>query len=155
MRYLEYEDLKKKYLKAQEIYDSILSEKEQIFQRTQPKSTMGEYEREHDKLYSVGGKGGNKVNQIEEYVILLDQNQVNERLAEAKSILDDRERLMLQKERDLRRSKNIDDELYTMRYLDRMRISTISRLLCYSESQIYRRLKTIRAKVKDARKCEI
>lgn len=148
MIYLEYEDYLFKYKEAQKAYDSILTEKESLFQRTQPKSTMGEYEREFDKSISVGGVGGPRVNLIEEYVIEVEEKQINERLAEAKSILDDRAALLRQKEQELRKSKRIDDELYILRYLENKRIKDIAGILNYSEPQIYRRLKHIRQKIK-------
>ena len=148
MIYLEYEDYLFKYKEAQRVYESILTEKESLFQRTQPKSTMGEYEREFDKEISVGGVGGSRVNQIEEYVIEIEEKQINERLAEAKSILDDRAALLSQKEQELRKSKRIDDELYILRYLENKRIKEIARIVNYSEPQIYRRLKYIRQKIK-------
>ena len=148
MIYLEYEDYLFKYKEAQKAYESILTEKESLFQRTQPKSTMGEYEREFDKSFSVGGVGGSKVNLIEEYVIEVEEKHINERLEAARSILDDRAALLSQKEQELRKSKRIDDELYILRYLENKRIKDIARMLNYSEPQIYRRLKHIRQKIK-------
>lgn len=148
MIYLEYEDYLCKYKEAQKAYESILTEKESLFQRTQPKSTMGEYEREFDKSISVGGVGGSRVNLIEEYVIEVEEKHINERLEAAKSILDDRAALLSQKEQELRKSKRIDDELYILRYLENKRIKDIARMLNYSEPQIYRRLKHIRQKIK-------
>ena len=121
---------------------------------TQPKSTMGEYEREFDKRISVGGKGGSKTNQIEEYVIRAEEEKIAQRLDEAKRILEDRLLLLKNKEEDLRKSKNNDDVLYTMRYIDHMRVRDISRKTHYSKSQIYRRLDYIRGKMKDATKWE-
>jgi hypothetical protein len=152
MIYLEYERFRVKYADAQRMVDEILEEKEKLFQRTQPKSTMGEYEREFDKAIRVGGSGGTKVNQVEEYVIELEERQINERLTEAKAILEDRAALLQQKEQELRASKHIDDELYCLRYLDRMRVRKISQMMNYSEPQIYRRLKIIRDKINDDRK---
>jgi len=152
MLYVDYERFKRKYLDAQRAYDSILTEKEALFQKTQPNSTMGEYEREFDKSICVGAVGGSRINQIEEYVIAIEDKQINERLAEAKSILDDRAALLNQKERELRKSKIIDDELYILRYLENKRTKEISRILNYSEPQIYRKLKIIRQKIKDDRK---
>ena len=148
MIYLEYEEYFIKYKAAQRAYESILTEKESLFQRTQPKSTMGEYEREFDKEISVGGVGGSRVNLIEEYVIEVEEKHINERLEAARSILDDRAALLSQKEQELRKSKRIDDELYILRYLEHKRIKDIARMLNYSEPQIYRRLKYIRQKIK-------
>lgn len=152
MVYLEYERYLRKYKESQRAVDAILTEKEKLFQLTQPKSIMGEYEREFDKRISVGGSGGAKVNQIEEYVIKVDELGLNEKLREAKGILSDRLLLLRQKEKELRESKNIDDELYVMRYIEQKRVRYIAKHLSYSEPQIYRRLRHIRDKIKDDRK---
>lgn len=152
MLYLEYERLRSKYATAREVYDSILAEKEAVFQLTQPRSTMGEYEREHDKSIKVGSGGGQRVNQIEQYVITIEQKRINERLAEAKSILNDRLELLQQMEMQLRKDKRIDNQLYVMRFIDRMKVKRISAITRYSEPQIYRRLRSIKEKIKDDKK---
>ena len=152
MLYLEYERIKDKYVQVQRLYDSILSEKEEIFQRTQPKSTMGEYEREFDKHIKVGSGGGSKDSLMEQYVITIEQKRVNERLEEAKSILTDRMTLLKQVEHQLRRDKRTDNQLYVMRYIDRMKIKQISAITNYSEPHIYRRLRIIKDTIKDDKK---
>ena len=152
MVYLEYERLKRKFKDSQEICDSIISEKEVLFQKTQPKSPMGEYEREFDKAVSVGSSGGIRINQIEEYVIALEQKQINERLSEAKAILEERKSLLMQKEDELRHSKSIYDIIYVCRVLEGMKVKEIKRITHYSEPQIYRILKNIRGKIEHDRK---
>ena len=152
MIYPEYDQIKRKYHASQKAVERILTEKEKLFQMTQPKSTMGEYERESDKSISVGGKGGDKINQIEQYVIKLEESEINERLAEAKGILEEWRSLLGDKEQELRQSKNIDDELYCMRFIDHMRVRDIARKLHYSQPQIYRRIKSIRENLQHEKK---
>ena len=148
MIYIEYAHIKKKCRDAEIMLEKILSEKDELFQRTQPKSLMGEYEREHDKRITVASKGGTKVNQIEQYVVESEERGINERLCEAKSIVEDWRAVLMVKEQDLRHSKNIDDELYVMRFLDHKRVREIARATHYSKSQIYKRLHLISEKVK-------
>lgn len=152
MVYLDYDSIKRKYHRQQRIVEEILTEKEKLFQMTQPKSTMGEYEREFDKTISVGGKGGTKNNQIEEYVIKLEESGIKKRLKEAKEILEEWRSLLDDKEQELRKSKNLDDEIYTMRFIDHMRVRDIARKLHYSKQQIYRRIEKIRESLKDETK---
>lgn len=140
----DYHYTKLKHHASQKQLEKILTEKEKLFQMTQPKSTMGEYEREFDKSISVSGKGGDQVNKIEQYVIKLEESQIDERLTEAKKILEEWGSLLDDKEQRLRQSKNIDDELYVMRFIDHMRVRDIARKTHYSKQQVYRRLKRIR-----------
>ena len=148
MVYLEYDQIRKKYKQAERSLAKILSEKDALFQKTQPKSTMGEYEREHDKHITVASKGGEKVSAIETYVIELEEQGINERLSEAKNILEEWREILMTKEQDLRRSEHIDDELYVMRFLEHKRVREIARATHYSKSQVYKRLQMISEKIK-------
>lgn len=144
MVYLEYEDFKSKYLETQKKYDAILREKEDLFQRTQPKSAnMTE-----DRV-----SGGSASNAFEQYVIAKDKKQIDERLAEARGILEDREKLLSMKLVELRQSNLIEDKIYRMRFVDRLRVWKIARLVNYSEMQVYRILSSIQENIKDVRKC--
>lgn len=148
MLYLEYAQIKQKCRQAERSMEKILTEKDKLFQKTQPKSTMGEYEREFDKHITVASKGGEKVSAIEEYVIAIEEQGINRRLSEAKKICDEWRGILMIKEHDLRASKNIDDELYCMRFLDHKRVREIARATHYSKSQVYKRLQTISEKIK-------
>lgn len=143
MLYLQYEDYKNKYHDIQQAYDDILCEKEELFARTQPQSVNFERERI---------SGGTATNKFEDYVIAKDKKLIDERLTAIKSILDDRERLLTQKEKELRQSANLFDKVYYMRFLDRMRIYKIANACHYSEAQIYRVLHEINESLKRDRK---
>lgn len=110
----------------------ILDEKELIFQRTQPKAMKND----GDKV-----KGGQTGNPLEDYAIEIEERRINERLEEAKSLLNDRELLMRKKELELRFSTNIYDKIFCMRVLDNMDIKDISEKIAYSESHTYRMVK--------------
>lgn len=134
MVYLDYEAFKAKYLETQRSFDAILQEKEELFARTQPNAVRFDKERV---------SGGKIPNPFEDYMIAKEKKQIDQRLAEAKSILDDRERLLRLKEAELRASKAVIDRVYVLRYIERMRVYKIMRKLNYSERQIYRMLETI------------
>lgn len=135
MIYVIYEQYKNKYYEAQQRYNEILNEKEVIFAITQPKATNYEKERV---------SGGTPLNTFDEYLILKDKQQIDQRLYEVKSILEDRSRLLKLKEQELKASTNIQDKIYTYRYINKMKIHKICRLVGYSEAQVYRILKTIK-----------
>lgn len=136
--YIVYEDFKNKYLDTQKKYDEILKEKEELFQRTQPKAIN--YEKE--KIST-----GHRYNAFDEYLTAKERAKIDERLAEIKSILNDRERLLYLKGQELKGSKNHVDQIYKMRYIDCSNIRKIARTSCYSESQVYRILEKIRKKI--------
>ena len=135
MLYKEYWEYKTKYYDAQKKYDEVLSEKERLFARTQPKATQ------YDKEVVTGGSPSNT---FDEYVIAKEKKQIDERLAEAKSILDDRERLLKLKEEELRHSKDWHDIIYVYYYIEKLSIRKIEKRIPFSKSDIYRKLETIK-----------
>lgn len=139
MVYLEYEKFKKKYIEIQNKYNDILTEKENLFTRTQPNAIR------YDKLQVQGGVYGNG---FDEYLIEKEQEKIDERLSEVRQLLEDRERLLKLKENELRASKDRYDIIYCMRYMDNKRPYVIARSLDYSESQIYRILDKIQKNIR-------
>lgn len=138
MLYIEYHEYKTKYYKAQEKYDEVLSEKEHLFAKTQPKATQ------YDKEVVSGGSPSNT---FDEYVIAKEKKQIDERLEEAKSILEDRERLLKLKEIELRQSKDWHDKVYVYKYLDNLSANEIKYKMHYCRSNIYEILKKIRKNI--------
>ena len=138
MLYIEYHEYKIKYYKAQEKYDEVLSEKEHLFAKTQPKATQ------YDKEVVSGGSPSNS---FDEYVIAKEKKQIDERLEEAKSILEDRERLLKLKEEELRQSKDWHDKVYVYKYLDNLSANEIKYKMHYCRSNIYEILKKIRKNI--------
>lgn len=133
--YIDYEIYKSRYYETQRALNDILTEKEKIFTRTLPNAI-------HYDNQVVGG--GLPHNNFDEYMAELEENKVNERLAEAKQLLFERQKLLYLKEQELRASKNKVDVVYRMRFLDDIKPSTIATALAYSESQIYRILEQIK-----------
>lgn len=129
MVYEDYESFKRQYHNTQLQYDAILSKKESLFAMTQPHTTN--YEKE---IVS----GGTPKNSFDTYLIKKEEQQIDEKLAEIKSILEDREQLLKLKEQELRASNEIKDKIYRYREIDKLRVYKIARLIGYSERQIYR-----------------
>lgn len=123
------------YLQAQKNVERILDEHEVLLQRVQPKSSLAEHEREHLPSNPTGG--GKKINKAEEYAIQVEERNIRARLKEAKDILLDRKLLLDQKEEELRKSKDIFNRVYTLRWVDGMKVDAIVMETGYSRSQVY------------------
>lgn len=137
--FIDYETYKIKYLEIQTKYNEILIEKENLFTKTQPNAIR------YDRLQVQGGMSGNG---FDEYLIAKEKAHIDERLFEARQLLEDRERLLKLKEKELRSSKDKLDLVYCMRYVDNKRPYAIARSLNYSESQIYRILDKIQKDIR-------
>lgn len=139
MIYEIYEEYKNKYIETQKEYDKILNEKEKLFMITQPSSVK------FDKEVVSGGVVDNT---FEKYLILKEEKKIDQRLEEIKSILEDRERLLKLKENELRASTSVQDKIYRYRYIDKLKVYKIAKLVGYSEPQVYRILKIIENNLK-------
>ena len=140
MLFLEYEDFKNKCLETQKMYDAILAEKEELFQRTQPQAVNAEKEK-------VVGGGGN--NAFDIYIMEKDRKQIDERLAEVKSLLDDRKQLMALKYQELRASKDVKDKVYRLRFIEHKRVYLIAKYVNYSEAHVYRIIDFIQKRINE------
>ena len=143
MIYVEYEDYKSRYYETQKQYNDILNEKEKLFLMTQPK-TM--------KYDSEPVNGGVHKNIFDEYLLLKEQKNIDQRLKEIKAILEDRKKLLDLKEEELRNSTDNRDKIYTFRFLDRMKVHKITRLVNYEQAQVYRIINEIKINIKNDKK---
>lgn len=139
MLYEEYEEYKNRYYEVQRKYNEILNEKEELFAKTQPKAT---------KITGEKTTGGKHINTFDDYLIQKERKNIDQRLEEVKTILEDRERLVKLKEQELRTSNNSHDKIYRCRYIDRLTIEKTARLSNYSRSQVFNILKEIRKHLK-------
>ena len=57
--------------------------------------------------------------------------------------MEDREHLLKIKLEELRASNNVEDKIYLLRFIDRVRVFRIAKMIGYSESQVYRILEKI------------
>ena len=140
MVYLEHRKRYGEYKQACNDLQTILDEWTLAFQRTLPKISYG------DKVQ------GNPVNKIEEYIIEVEEKGLQQRKEKAEQIIDGRVKLLNLAEADLRKSKNIYDLIYTLKWVDGLRPKDVYRKLDlmgmnYSTSQIYEITKRIRAQI--------
>ena len=127
------------YVQAQNNFNRILDEQEILLQKVQPKSSLSEHEREF--LPSNPKGKGSQINKAEEYAIQMEQRAINERLATARQILQDRYILLSQKEEELRKSRDIYNMIYTCKWVDGLKADAIVEQTGYSRSQVYNILK--------------
>lgn len=143
MIYLEYEMYKIKYAESQEQFNMILTEKERLFTKTLPIAIR--YDKDKVQSSPTG-------NMLEDYIIAMDDEQINERLSQLRQLLSDRSMLLQLKENELRQSRDIPDRVYVHRFIDGHGINRIAKDLNYSKSQIYRILGQIRKRCDKMRK---
>ena len=139
MLYLDYEDAKESYKKALGDYEAILAEKEALFRKTQPRAVQFDKEKV---------KGGKPSNPFESYLVQKEKRRIDERLDEAKKILNERLRLLNEAGKALYESRELEDKVYRMRYVERFRVRRIAKNLNYSEAQVFRILKKIQSELK-------
>ncbi len=142
MIYLEYEQYRAKYHEIQKLYNRIIEEQENLFTKTQPNAIR--YDKDNVQ-------GGFPVNNLDEYLIAKEKKQIDKRLKEARQLLDDRERLLNLKEKELRESRDIINTIYVLKYIDGMHPRKIADKLNYSRSQVYRMLNSIQSTIKNTR----
>lgn len=139
MLYIQYIELKKKYIAAQEDYDSIINEKENLFRATQPKGT------DFSKEKVVGGTTSNL---FDNYLIESELKGLDKRLEIARSILEARKVLYQLKEEELKLSKDVYDRVYVYKELYKLQVYKVAGLVGYSEPQIYRILRKIKKNIR-------
>lgn len=140
MKYLKHRKMYLDYLQAQQDVQAILDEDAVLFQLTQPKSSISDKERV---------SGGSVIPKTELYIIRKEEAHINERLAEAHMILHERYDLMHMEEAELRKSKDVYDQVYVAKWIDgykadKMMKALRTRGVYYSRSQIYNIMTRIR-----------
>lgn len=134
--YLEHRKYYISYLDAQKRYEDILNEYDILLQRVQPKNALAEHEREFSNETVLPASGA-KVNKAEEYAIAMEQKQIRKRLEDAKYILQERFDLLDLKEQELRKSRDIYNLIYTLKWVDGLKADAIVERTGYSRSQVY------------------
>lgn len=143
MKYLRHRKMYLDYLQAQDMVQQILDEDTMLFQLTQPKSSISDSERV---------SGGSVIPKAELYIIRKEEAHINERLAEAHMILHERYDLMHLEEADLRKSKDVYDQVYVAKWIDGYKADKMIKVLrtrgvYYSRSQIYNIMARIRQQI--------
>lgn len=144
--YLEHRGYYLSYLEAQKKLEDIINEYEAILAKVQPKSSLAEHEREFSKE-TILPPSGNKINKAEEYAIAMEQRKIKERLSDAKLILQERFNLLDLKEQEIRKSRDIYNRIYTLKWIDGLKADAIIEETGYSRSQVYNILKHLNKQI--------
>ncbi len=137
--YVEYNECKNKYLEIKGLYEKLVEEKERLFLETQPKSTK------YDKLAVDGGKNNNT---FDNYLMKKEKKQLDKQIDELKVLISDRQKILIQKEMDLRQSKDWIDKIYVLKYIECYSVKKIGQIIPYEEAQIYRKINEIKRCIK-------
>lgn len=135
MVYIQYHECKNKYYDAQKDFDEILSEKEGLFAKTQPRAVDTTKE-------TVSG--GTPTNTFDDYLIEMEKKNIDKRLDEARSILDDRLKLYKLKEDELYYSKDRFDVIYKYYFIEKLSMRKIAMKLDIGQTEVFRKIQKIR-----------
>ena len=141
--YLEHRKRYLEFVAAQHTVEQIINEYETIASRIMPKSALAEHEREFS-AETILPPSGARVNKAEEYTIAMQRARIEERLAAAKTILQERAGLLEIKEAELRKSRDIYNLVYLLKWVDGLKADAIVQETGYSRSQVYSILKHLR-----------
>lgn len=136
---MRYKRNRLKYEAALDFHEQLVSQREALFQRTQPQAIQIK----EDKI--MGSGSGNP---LEDYAIR--SQQLDERIKKAAKLVWQRRNLLKRAESDLRASKGTWDRIFVYHYLENRKISWIAMRMGYSERQVYRILQ----KIQDVSKCQ-
>lgn len=138
MIYEEYEAIWNKIHKREEELFKLINKREELFDKTQPKSAN------MDKIM-VDGK--HPSNMMEQYVI--QKEYLNEKINQLNTTLDDLYQVLKRKREELKLSKNIYDRIYYYREIERLSMHKIAGLVNYSREQTYRYYRKIKMTLND------
>lgn len=130
--FVEYERIKTRYAAVQDSFARALMEKERLFTRTLPSAIRYDKDKVQNSVDD---------NPLEDFVISADEKELDEKIKRYRMLLDDWRVLMDVKEQELRRSKEIYNTIYVMRYLDGFSVSRIAKLLHYNRQYIYKKMR--------------
>lgn len=144
-RYTDYENYLSRYEHIQVQFVRVLLEKEKLLTRTLPSAIR--YDK--DKVQNTIDD-----NPLEDYVISVEEKELDVKIARLRRHLDDWRVLMDVKEQELRKSQVLIDRVYVMRYLDGLSVNKICRILHYEKTRIYELLTEIAKNGKKRKKTE-
>ena len=138
MLFQEYVAAKKDRERAEELYKGVLREIEDVFEMTQPKSLPTDI----DRVVSSPGGGP-----FDLYLAEKERRQLDQRLEEAERLMNARDEILREKKEALFRSLEPEDVVFREKYVIGTKPSVIARKTNYSQSQVYRLIQKIHAKI--------
>lgn len=145
MIYIEYEVLVQAQQRTVRAYEAVLEEQERLFEMTQPQGVDYQGDRVQSSPTSTA---------IDRYVEAKEKAGIDRRKAELMEVIGERDELIRLKKNELYASQRLEDRVYRMRILERAKVPEIARKTHYTRSQIYRILRRMSERIKDATKCD-
>lgn len=133
MVYIDYVILQQSYNESLKRLKELLDKKEEVFTRTLPNAIRYDITK---VLHSV-----NTNSALDDYV--MDIEAIEQKIRQARVIVYERKEMLDLKEEELRASKDTNDRIFVMRYLDHRKVTEIARKLNYVQETIYKRLNKI------------
>lgn len=135
MIYKRHIEDKGELIAAMKLYSTILDEKKELFQRTQPSSVTMDHEGRGTRLSGTDA--------VDSYLIQSERKNIDERLKEAREIVDGAKKRLEDDELLLKMSMETIDQVYYMRYVEKRGVPDIASRLSYSQSYVFKTLKQI------------
>lgn len=133
MIFVEYHDLKEKYKLAKKDYEQSLEDKVKLFYETQPGAVQPK-----DIVHHVSSTSDKYVNYCADIEI------IEYEVEKTRNILGVREYQLKLKEKELRESKELNDQLYVMYFIENKKVKHISRKIAYTREYTYDLIKKLK-----------
>lgn len=138
MLYVDYVILKQSYDESLRRLKELLDKKEEAFTRTLPNAIRYDLQK---VMHSVSTNSA-----LDDYV--MDVEKIDQQIRSAKIILMDRKEMLDLKEEELKKSRDVDDRVYFLKYIQRLTVEQIAIRMHYSEGNIYYHLAKIKHQIK-------
>lgn len=132
--YVDYVILRTAYNESLRRLKELLDRKEEAFVRTLPNAIRYDLQK---VLHSVSDHSA-----LDDYVISAER--IEEQIRQARIIVMDRKEMLDLKARELKQSKNIDDRIFWLKYVELLTVENIAIRMNYSEGNIYYHLGKIK-----------
>lgn len=129
MVWMEYQRLKAEFERSQGRLTALLDRKEEIFWKTQPAAVR--YDK--DKVQTSPS------DHITD--LLVKAADIDKLVDASRKIVEERQHMLMLKKKELRQSRDIEDKIYTLYFIDRMSVNKIAYCIGYSKRQVYRIIK--------------
>ncbi len=138
MLYVDYVILKQSYDESLRRLKELLDKKEEAFTRTLPNAIRYDLQK---VMHSVSTNSA-----LDDYV--MDVEKIDQQIRSAKIILMERKDMLDLKEEELKKSRDTDDRVYFLKYIQRLTVEQIAIRMHYSEGNIYYHLAKIKHQIK-------
>ena len=135
MIYVDYVILKQSYDESLRRLKELLDRREEAFTRTLPNAIRYDLQK---VMHSVSSNSA-----LEDYII--DNEHLEQQIREAKILVMDRKEMLDLKEEELRKSADVDDRVFYLRSIQKLKVDQIALKLHYSDrASVYYHIRKIK-----------